>query len=241
MTMNNWPARFCICVAAAMTLWPVATVKADDNDTVIRSGEYADDVFVNGSHISVDAILQQDLFAAGEHVEVSGQVKGDLFAAGGQLDLASKVLGTLLAAGGQITVEGDVEDSAVVFCGDVEIKSKINGDVFLTAGKAVTLNLAGTDLVVLSACQTGVGDVRNGEGVYGLQRAFQEAGSKAVLSTLWSISDDATTAFMRSFYNRFLQGTHPQQALQETQEEFIKNEQWQHPYYWAPFVMVGKD
>lgn len=137
MTMNNWPARFCICVAAAMTLWPVATVKADDNDTVIRSGEYADDVFVNGSHISVDAILQQDLFAAGEHVEVSGQVKGDLFAAGGQLDLASKVLGTLLAAGGQITVEGDVEDSAVVFGGDVEIKSKINGDVFLTAGKAV--------------------------------------------------------------------------------------------------------
>ncbi|MEO5331395.1 MAG: tetratricopeptide repeat protein [Magnetococcus sp. YQC-5] len=121
------------------------------------------------------------------------------------------------------------------------VKNQDGTDGVLTAGKAVTLNLEGTDLVVLSACQTGVGDVRNGEGVYGLQRAFQEAGSKAVLSTLWSISDDATMAFMKSFYDRFLQGKHPQQALQETQEEFINNKKWHHPYYWAPFVMVGKD
>lgn len=120
-------------------------------------------------------------------------------------------------------------------------KDKDGMDGILTAGEAVNLDLAGTDLVILSACQTGVGDVRNGEGVYGLNRAFQEAGAKAVLSTLWSISDAATLAFMNGFYDRFLKGAPPQKALQETQEEFIKNEQWSHPFYWAPFVMVGKD
>ncbi|MBF0602527.1 MAG: CHAT domain-containing protein, partial [Nitrospirae bacterium] len=113
-------------------------------------------------------------------------------------------------------------------------------DGILTAGEAVNLDLGGTDLVMLSACQTGVGDVRNGEGVYGLQRAFQEAGAKAVLSTLWSISDGGSMVFMNAFYDRFLKGMPPQKALQETQDEFIKSEKWHHPYFWAPFVMVGK-
>ena len=74
-----------------------------------------------------------------------------------------------------------------------------------------------------------------------MQRAFQEAGAKAVLSTLWSISDDGTMAFMDAFYDRFLKGVQPQKALQETQDAFIKSERWHHPFYWAAFVMVGKD
>ncbi|HIJ83276.1 MAG TPA: CHAT domain-containing protein, partial [Magnetococcales bacterium] len=121
------------------------------------------------------------------------------------------------------------------------IKNADGTDGILTAGEAVNLNLEGTDLVMLSACRTGVGDVRNGEGVYGLQRAFQEAGAKAVLSTLWSISDAGTMAFMKAFYGRFLKGVQPQKALQETQDEFIESEKWHHPFFWAPFVMVGKD
>ncbi len=121
------------------------------------------------------------------------------------------------------------------------IKQSDGTDGILTAGEAVNLNLAGTDLVVLSACQTGIGDVRNGEGVYGLQRAFQEAGAKAVLSTLWSISDDVTMAFMQAFYSHILRGTPPQEALQATQQTFISHPLWRHPYYWAPFVLVGKD
>ncbi|MBF0381219.1 MAG: CHAT domain-containing protein [Magnetococcales bacterium] len=112
-------------------------------------------------------------------------------------------------------------------------------DGILTAMEAVNLNLASTDMVTLSACETGVGEVQNGEGVYSLQRAFQEAGAKAVLSTLWSISDEGTLQFMREFYGRILKGTPPQQALLETQKVFIKSSEWSHPFYWAPFVMVG--
>ena len=56
-----------------------------------------------------------------------------------------------------------------------------------------------------------------------------------------SISDDGTMAFMDAFYDRFLKGAQPQQALQETQDAFIKSKQWNHPLYWAPIVMVGKD
>ncbi len=109
----------------------------------------------------------------------------------------------------------------------------------LTAEEVLDLQLAGTELVVLSACETGVGEIRIGEGVYGLRRAFQEAGAQAVLSTLWSISDEGTQHFMKLFYQRFIDGLPPQQALRDTQLEFINSAQWGHPFFWAPFVMVG--
>ncbi len=110
----------------------------------------------------------------------------------------------------------------------------------LTAEEVLDLQLAGTELVVLSACETGVGEIRVGEGVYGLRRAFQEAGAQSVLSTLWSISDDGTQHFMKRFYQRFIDGSPPQQALRDTQLEFIDSDNWSHPFFWAPFVMVGE-
>ena len=119
------------------------------------------------------------------------------------------------------------------------IKQKDGNDGILTAMEVLSLDLVGTDLVVLSACETGVGDIKQGQGVYGLRRAFQEAGAKVVLSTLWSIDDEGTQAFMDRFYNLYLGGTPPQQALLAVQREFIADSRWKHPYYWAPFVMVG--
>ncbi len=110
----------------------------------------------------------------------------------------------------------------------------------LTAEEVLDLQLAGTELVVLSACETGVGEIRIGEGVYGLRRAFQEAGAQSVLSTLWSISDEGTQHFMQQFYRRYLDGASPQQALRDTQMEFINSDKWKHPFFWAPFVMVGR-
>ncbi len=112
-------------------------------------------------------------------------------------------------------------------------------DGIFTALEALGLNLNGTRLVVLSACETGMGDIKQGEGVYGLRRAFQEAGAHAVLSTLWTISDAGTQVFMEKFYTRFMQGEKPQQALRNTQLEFMQSKEWGHPFYWAPFVMVG--
>lgn len=114
-------------------------------------------------------------------------------------------------------------------------------DGILTAMEALTLRLEGTDLVVLSACESGVGEVNTGEGVYGLQRAFQEAGAKAVLYSLWDIDDEATVFFMKVFYTHFLNGVKPQQALQLTQLEMLDHPTWDLPYYWAGFVLSGRE
>ncbi len=114
-------------------------------------------------------------------------------------------------------------------------------DGILTALEVLNLNLAGTDLVTLSACDTGKGEVKIGEGVFSLNRAFQEAGAKAVLSTLWTVDDQATGEFMQKFYAQFLEGKPAQVAIQETQNEFMHDKDYSNPYYWAGFVMTGKD
>ncbi|MCH8078051.1 MAG: CHAT domain-containing protein, partial [SAR324 cluster bacterium] len=112
-------------------------------------------------------------------------------------------------------------------------------DGILTAMEVLSMDLAGTRLVVLSACETGLGDIKQGEGVYGLRRAFQEAGAAAVLSTLWQVDDDGTQAFMTRFYTLFLEGKGAQESARAVQREFIASSRWAHPFYWAPFVMVG--
>jgi len=120
-------------------------------------------------------------------------------------------------------------------------KQADGSDGILTAMEVLSIDLDGTDLVVLSACETGLGEIKNGEGVYGLRRAFQEAGASAVLSTLWSVDDAGTQAFMDRFYTLYAGGTPPQEALRSVQREFLADPQWRHPYYWAPFVMVGME
>ena len=121
------------------------------------------------------------------------------------------------------------------------IKQQDNTDGILTALEVLALDLEGTDLVTLSACDTGVGNIKVGEGVYSLNRAFQEAGAKAVLSTLWSVDDQATAKFMQTFYTHFLNGIPAQQAIQQTQEQFMQDAKYNNPYYWAGFVMTGKN
>lgn len=101
------------------------------------------------------------------------------------------------------------------------------------------MNLEGTDLVTLSACETGVGDIQVGEGVYSLNRAFQEAGAESVLSTLWSVADEQTKQFMQEFYTLVLNGDTPQQALQKTQLKFINDKTIQDPFFLAAFTVVG--
>jgi len=121
-----------------------------------------------------------------------------------------------------------------------ERQDKTKNDGILTGLEVLRLNLTGTKLVVLSACETGVGDIQTGNGVYSLSRSFQEAGAKVVLSSLWSISDDGTEAFMNIFYKHYLKGVSAQKALQKTQLEFIESTKWNHPFYWAAFTMAGR-
>ncbi|MCU0549302.1 MAG: CHAT domain-containing protein [Leptolyngbya sp. Prado105] len=109
----------------------------------------------------------------------------------------------------------------------------------LSALEVQTLNLRGTELVVLSACQTGVGEIKNGEGVYGLRRAFILAGAKSLVLSLWNVDDQATYSLMSSYYNRLLQGESRSIALQETQRTMLKSGRFSHPHYWAGFFHSG--
>ena len=85
----------------------------------------------------------------------------------------------------------------------------------------------------------GLGKAENGEGVYGLRRAFALAGAKSQLVSLWSVDDDATAYFMESFYTKLKEGKGKAEAMKETKLEMRSIEQWENPKYWAAFVLTG--
>jgi CHAT domain-containing protein len=97
----------------------------------------------------------------------------------------------------------------------------------------------GTQMVVLSACDTGQGDLSAGEGVYGLRRALVLAGSKSQVISLWQVQDAPTKNLMVSYYEQLLRGKGRSEALREVQLTMLKDEQTAHPYYWAPFIQSG--
>jgi CHAT domain-containing protein len=109
----------------------------------------------------------------------------------------------------------------------------------LTALEASTLNLWGTRLVTLSGCDTGVGDIKNGEGVYGLRRAFLLAGAETLVMSLWSVSDLATREMMTSYYRGLKQGLGRGEALRQAQLAMLKRADRRHPFYWASFIQAG--
>jgi CHAT domain-containing protein len=112
-------------------------------------------------------------------------------------------------------------------------------DGVLTALEAAGLNLYGTRLVVLSACETGLGDIQNGEGVYGLRRAFVTAGAQSQLMSLWKVDDYGTSELMSLYYQRLQKGEGRSEALRQVQLEMMQAPAYQHPYYWASFIFSG--
>jgi CHAT domain-containing protein len=113
-------------------------------------------------------------------------------------------------------------------------------DGFLRANDIYNLKLP-AELVVLSACQTGLGKEIKGEGLVGLTRGFMYAGAARVVVSLWSVNDRATSELMTKFYEKMLkQGARPAAALRAAQVEMWKQKAWQSPYYWAAFTMQGE-
>jgi len=129
--------------------------------------------------------------------------------------------------------------SGLAFAGANGRKSG-NDDGILTALEATAMNLWGTKLVVLSACDTGVGEVRTGEGVYGLRRAFALAGAESVVMSLWPASDYMARKFMTTYYSNLKDGMGRGAALRQVQLGMLAHHKQLHPFYWANFIQSGE-
>ena len=129
--------------------------------------------------------------------------------------------------------------SGLVFYGANDVWSKqnegSNDDGVLTAQEVANIDMRKTDLVVMSACETGLGDIKGSEGVYGLQRAFKMAGVDFIIMSLWQVPDKETEEFMTLFYKKLLKQKDIKQAFVTTQTKMRKKYD---PYFWAAFVLI---
>ncbi|MCS7081172.1 MAG: CHAT domain-containing protein [Chloracidobacterium sp.] len=180
----------------------------------------------------------------------------------GQANVETRELG--MAAEGAVAEENPLLRSGLVLAGVRQGQSGAGEDGILTALEAAGLDLMGTQLVVFSACETGLGEARPGEGVYGLRRALVVAGAETQVMSLWKVSDAATTALMGDYYRRLARGEGRADALRATRLKFLRGDirpqtgdlkrelglssshleqrpatDWRHPYYWAAFVVSG--
>ncbi|MFM7314799.1 MAG: CHAT domain-containing protein, partial [Cyanobium sp.] len=134
-----------------------------------------------------------------------------------------------------------LQRSGLVFAGANHPTADPADDGYLTAAEATAMELEGTELVTLSACETGLGGARSGEGVYGLQRALAVAGARSTLLSLWKVDDAATVSFMERYYNRLRAGEGRAEALRHTQAEFRNhtNATYHDIRVWAAFQLSG--
>jgi CHAT domain-containing protein len=110
----------------------------------------------------------------------------------------------------------------------------------LTALEVAGLDLRGTKLVVLSACDTGVGELINGEGVQGLRRALVLAGSESQVMSLWPVTDEGAKEFMIDYYKALQRGEGRSEGLRQVQLRMLHSKERRHPFYWAAFIHSGE-
>jgi CHAT domain-containing protein len=121
-----------------------------------------------------------------------------------------------------------------------QITNALAEDGLLTGLEASLLNLQGTELVILSACDSGSGEVRIGEGVMSLRRAFRIAGAESVIASHWKVSDKATSQLMTEFMLRWRSGEQRAKAWREAQLSLLHSKEFSNPYFWAAFTLTGQ-
>jgi CHAT domain-containing protein len=117
--------------------------------------------------------------------------------------------------------------------------TSFQNDGIVTAFEVMNLDLSQTQLVVLSACETGLGKIENGEGVFGLQRSFMQAGARNVLISLWKVDDEATRDLMIKFYQYLAKGESLHNSLKKAQAD--QSRLLKDPSLWGGFVLVGNN
>jgi CHAT domain-containing protein/tetratricopeptide (TPR) repeat protein len=129
--------------------------------------------------------------------------------------------------------------SGLAFAGANTLDGGNGENGLLSALEAANLDLHGAQLVVLSACETGLGQVQSGNGVYGLRRAFEIAGAESQVMSLWKVNDLATRDLMIAFYKQLTAGSGRAASLRAVQLDLLKSRERSHPYYWASFITAG--
>jgi CHAT domain-containing protein len=202
---------------ALKTLMPNANVLTRDQATEAAVGHVTAPRIL---HIATHGFFLQDV------VTKSAATNRLLLIDSGISGIASKIENPLLRSG--LALAG------------ANLHKSGNDDGILTALEVAGLNLWGTKLVVLSACDTGVGEVRNGDGVYGLRRALLLAGSESQVMSLWPVSDFSTRDLMIGYYRRLQAGEGRSEALRRVQLRMLHSAKRRHPYYWASFIESGE-
>jgi tetratricopeptide (TPR) repeat protein len=152
------------------------------------------------------------------------------------------------ATGKKVKIENPLLRSGVALAGannSLKLEDTGKSDGIVTAEKILGLRLRGTDMVVLSACETGLGEVNNGEGVFGLCRAFTQAGARSLVMSMWSVPDKETKELMVEFYRNIQSGKMNRcQALRQAELNQIKTVKGRYgdanPFYWGAFVFLGE-
>lgn len=210
---------------------------------------------LSGSRIETSLIVGEDATEAsfkalsGSHVSVVHVATHGFYLTEEEADMAGEVLHRqeLIMDDDRIPIgmreDYDLSRSAILFSGANEALREdyqhVDGveDGILTATEISNLNLQGTDLLVLSACETGLGKI-SGEGVSGLQRGFKMAGVNSILMSLWDVDDQATQILMTEFYRNYVAGKSKAEALQIAQKRVRDTPGYDDPMYWAAFILL---
>lgn len=216
---------------ASVAALPGTKVELDNINRILKTGGFTIRQFVQkeASENTIKAVKAPSLLHIATHGYFLQDVEKSGSALGVNFEIAKEnalLRSGLMLAGAAGTVSGEQSQT---------LGSNDNG--ILTAYEAMNLNLDGTDLVVLSACETGLGDVKNGEGVYGLQRAFLVAGANALVMSLWKVDDAATQQLMTNFYTNWAKTGDKLKSFKQAQLQLMTK--YKEPYYWGAFVMMG--